>query len=127
MVRFQVLATKEISGAAASVILSNKRRERVTTLSTLDQRTSIDLGEGVGEYVCRIEGLPLAPGRYTLTTGIALGIHVRACDVIVNYPAFEIVMPGIESGEIEWPTRPWGCVHWRGVTWQQATAPHRYN
>ena len=40
-------------------------------------------------------------------------------DVIVDLPALQVVMPEIDNGALEWPHRPWGCVHWKNVAWQR--------
>jgi lipopolysaccharide transport system ATP-binding protein len=120
VIRFEVLATRAIRGALLNVILTNHRGERVVTLVTLDQNVSVDLEEGVHTLDCRVQDLPLAPGKYTMTAGINRTLRSRAYDVIVDYPAFRVAMPGLENGEIEWPQRPWGCIHWKNVSWSSS-------
>lgn len=117
LIKIHIAATKKISAALVDVALSNQRGERVVTIHCLDTRDVIDLVEGSQYITCRIDRLPLSPGRYTITVGVNRALHTIAYDVIVDFPALEIVLPEVESGEYPWPQRRWGCIHWRDVSW----------
>jgi lipopolysaccharide transport system ATP-binding protein len=126
VIRFAVVASKKITGALVTLIITNQRGERVTTLLSLDQGAALDLDAGaVQEFDCRLDDLPLAPGRYNISLGINRTLRSIAYDAIVDYPAFQIEMPEIESGEMDWPWRPWGCVHWNAVSWDRVGEPQR--
>jgi len=97
--------------------LTNQQGERVATFFSPDQSVRFQLVPGRKIVAATIPGLPLSPGRYSLTIGVNQQTHTTAFDVLVDYPAFEVEMAEIGSGECEWPNRPWGCVHWENVAW----------
>jgi lipopolysaccharide transport system ATP-binding protein len=97
--------------------LANQNSERVTTIYSRDQSFSLTIRPGEQHVRAVVRGLPLSPGRYLCTVGLNRNANSTAFDVIVDYPAFEVTMPEIESGEIDWPHRPWGAVHWSDVVW----------
>jgi hypothetical protein len=68
-----------------------------------------------------VKGLPLSPGRYTITTWISPAPSLRPYDVICDYPAFEVDMTEVESGEMDRTGRPWGAIHWDRAEWCQET------
>jgi hypothetical protein len=61
--------------------------------------------------------MPLSPGRYHLTIGLNETTTSIAFDVIVDYPALNVTLPEMDNGALEWPQRPWGCLHWNDVRW----------
>jgi lipopolysaccharide transport system ATP-binding protein len=97
--------------------LTNQQGERVATFFSPDQGVRAELVPGRTIIAAAVSALPLSPGRYSLTIGVNQQTHTIAFDVLVDYPAFEVEMPGIGSGEREWPNRPWGCIHWENVAW----------
>jgi ABC-type polysaccharide/polyol phosphate transport system ATPase subunit len=97
--------------------LVNQQSERVATFFSGDQGYRPHMRPGTRTLSVRVDSLPLAPGRYTLSIGINKNAHDVAFDVIVDYPAFEVQLPELDSGQIEWPQRPWGCILWDRVTW----------
>jgi lipopolysaccharide transport system ATP-binding protein len=104
--------------------LSNQRGERVATFFNPDAGHPLAIRPGTQAVACRVRSLPLAPGAYTVSFGLNEGVTSVAWDVIVDYPAFRVVLPQAESGELEWPGRPWGTVHWPNTSWyEEGTAP----
>jgi lipopolysaccharide transport system ATP-binding protein len=95
----------------------NEFGQRVATFFSMDQGCAIPLS--AGEWVLRTEirNLPLAPGRYALTLGLNQQANTTAFDSIVDFPAFEVMMEAVDSGELDWSHRPWGAVHWTDVKW----------
>lgn len=116
-VRFELHADQPISDAFFSLWLTNPRGERVATFFSPDARFPVHLRRGRQEFGCRIVGLPLGPGRHSMTIGIGQNVHDKALDLIVDFPAFDVSIPGIDTGEISWPNRPWGCVNWTDIQW----------
>ena len=55
--------------------------------------------------------------------GVNEGISSVAFDVLIDYPALSVEMPEADNGGMEWPERPWGCIHWDNVRWQGASTP----
>jgi lipopolysaccharide transport system ATP-binding protein len=97
--------------------LTNQMAERVSTFYSPDGGFRVSLGPGRTIVSARVAGLPLSPGRYNVSIGVNQNIHTTAFDCIVDYPAFEVEMMALESGECDWPQRPWGAVHWDDVRW----------
>jgi lipopolysaccharide transport system ATP-binding protein len=100
--------------------LTNERGERVSVFFSGDAGCWFPVRPGAQTLSCTVTGLPLSPGRYAVTIGTNRATSTLAFDVLVDYPAFEVVLPGLESGEIDWPHRPWGCVHWTRVSWERS-------
>jgi lipopolysaccharide transport system ATP-binding protein len=101
--------------------LTNQNGERVATFFSPDQVPRFEIAPGRFLVQLTVRGLPLSPGRYYVTIGVNHQIHTTAFDVLVDYPAFDVKKAQIGSGECEWPDRPWGCVHWEGVSWTMKT------
>jgi lipopolysaccharide transport system ATP-binding protein len=117
-IRCEIESRIFVPGACVAFALSNQQGERIATFLSYDQGSSLDLTPGSQEVTCRIKELPLTPGRYSVTLGVNRNSNSKALDVITDYPLFEVYMPEIENGQLEWPTRPWGCLHWSQVSWQ---------
>ncbi len=100
-----------------SFTLSNHNGERVVTFYSRDQGFEIALRPGGVVISSTVHDLPLSPGRYNLSIGVNQNAFTTAFDVLVDCPAFTVSMPEVESGECDWPHRPWGCIHWREVHW----------
>jgi lipopolysaccharide transport system ATP-binding protein len=105
--------------------LSNDKGERVVTFYSPDQGFDISLKPGWFVISSTVQNLPLSPGRYNLDIGVNQNAFTTAFDVLVDYPAFTVQMPEVDSGECHWPHRPWGGIHWRGVQWSAIQANHR--
>jgi hypothetical protein len=97
--------------------LTNQNGERVATFLNADAGDQLALRQGVQIVECRVNALPLTPGRYVLTIGVNEGVQSTALDLLVDVPAFQVVMPEVENGILDWPHRPWGCFHWNNVNW----------
>jgi hypothetical protein len=59
----------------------------------------------------------LTTSRYTMTACTNVSPTARSPEVIVDYPVFEVVLPELDSGEVDRSGRPWGAVHWDDVSW----------
>jgi lipopolysaccharide transport system ATP-binding protein len=110
-------AARALPKAYCAFWLTNQQGERAATFFTADSGFAFPIRTGRQVVACRVRGLPLGPGRYSLTLGLNEGVTTTAFDVIVDYPAFQVVLPALDTGEIDWPHRPWGCVHWPDVCW----------
>jgi lipopolysaccharide transport system ATP-binding protein len=103
--------------ACVAFWLSNDRGERVSTFFSGDAGFRFAIVPGTQTVRCTVAGLPLSPGRYVATIGINRTAGTLAFDVLVDYPAFEVTLPELETGALDWAQRPWGCVHWTQVSW----------
>jgi lipopolysaccharide transport system ATP-binding protein len=81
--------------------LVNERSERVSSFFSGDKGYWFPLTPGRQTVSCTVSGLPLSPGRYTLTVGVSRSVHALALDVLLDYPAFDVVLPELESGVVE--------------------------
>jgi len=97
--------------------LTNQNGERVTTFYSPDQIPRFAIVPGRFLIQVTFRDLPLSPGRYYVSIGINQQTNTTAFDMLLDYPAFDVAMEEIDSGECEWPDRPWGCVHWENVSW----------
>jgi lipopolysaccharide transport system ATP-binding protein len=113
----EIESSRNYPRASVAFWLMNERGERVTTALSLDQRFRLSLSPGAQVVSCKVQGLPLSPGRFTLTIGVTENTNTKALDVIVDYPVLETVFSDIESGALDWPNRPWGTVHWSPLIW----------
>lgn len=124
---FRVEATVEAAQAhehaCLTFWLSNERGERVSTFFSGDTQFSFPISHGAQRIACEVIGLPLSPGRYTATIGINRTANTVAFDVLVDYPAFEVRLPDVESGALDFAHRQWGCVHWTQVAWERSCSP----
>ncbi len=109
--------SKHFNNSVISFWLTNQMGEKVLTVFSMDQDVSIPLEPGRQHISCRVHGLPLSPGRYYITIGVNETPNTIAFDVLIDFPAFEIVLPELSSGELAWSDRPWGAVHWTNNTW----------
>jgi lipopolysaccharide transport system ATP-binding protein len=116
--RLTLRAARAVPGAYLTFWLTSQQGERVALFFSADAGFRPDLRPGEQELACGVHGLPLSPGRYSLTVGVNEGVSTVAFDVLVDYPALNVVLPGADDGGLEWPTRPWGCVHWGRVRWE---------
>jgi lipopolysaccharide transport system ATP-binding protein len=116
-VRLGIHSERAAPQSFISFWLSNQLGERVVTLSPLDQGWEPPLAAGSQTICCRVKGLPLSPGRYTITAWVSPAPSLRPYDVICDYPAFEVDMTEVESGEMDRTGRPWGAVHWNLADW----------
>ncbi len=119
-VRLALRSARAVSGAYLTFWLTSQQGERVATFFSADAGFRADLCEGEQKVACRVSGLPLSPGRYNLTVGVNEGVSSVAFDVLVDYPALNVVLPAANNGGLEWPERPWGCIHWDRATWRVA-------
>ncbi len=121
---FRIEATIEASEpherACVSFWIANDRGERVSTFFSGDAGFWFQIAAGLQRVSCTVIGLPLSPGRYTATLGINRTANTLAFDVLVDYPAFDVVLPELETGCMDLAHRTWGCVHWTQVAWQQS-------
>jgi lipopolysaccharide transport system ATP-binding protein len=108
-----------------SYSLTNQNGERVVTFYSQDQSFDISLKSGRIVISSTVKNLPLSPGRYNLMIGVNQNAFTTAFDVLIDYPAFTVSMPEVDSGEYGWPHRPWGGIHWRGVQWSTVEANQR--
>jgi hypothetical protein len=115
--RIAFTAQKAYPRIFADFRLVNQQGERVATFLTSDNGFTLEAREGPQEVACRVEKLPLAPGRYTVTIGLNETTTSIAFDVLVDFPAFHVVLPELDNGALEWPHRPWGCLHWTDAHW----------
>jgi lipopolysaccharide transport system ATP-binding protein len=120
---FRVEATVEAreshERACLSIWITNDRAERVCTLFSGDANYWFPIVPGTQTLSCTVTGLPLSPGQYTITIGINRSANTLAFDVLLDYPAFNVVLPDLESGAIDLAHRVWGCVHWTQVNWHR--------
>lgn len=113
-------STESYQEACVAFSVTNQQGDRVATFFSLDAGARIDITPGTLSFACRVIGLPLSPGRYSITLGINEHPHTVAFDVIVDLPAFHVVMPQVDNGTMHWSHRPWGAVHWYDVLWTGA-------
>lgn len=97
--------------------IQNDRGERSCTFFSVDQNFWFPIRTGNQRVTCTVRGLPLSPGRYTIAIGVNRTSTTLAFDVLVDYPAFTVVWPELESGKVDWPGRSWGAVHWTNAKW----------
>ena len=109
---------RKFETSTISIGLTNHLGERVVTVFSMDQGVNIPLEPGLQQVTCRINKLPLSPGRYSITLGVNETANTTAFDVLLDYPGFEVVLKEQYSGELVWPHRPWGAVHWNDNTWK---------
>ncbi len=121
-VRIRCRSERHLPGLYCSLWLTNQQGERVATFFCADADFLPEIHPGEQELRCRIRGLPLSPGRYTVSVGVNEGISTMAFDVILDYPALNVFMPEVDNGALEWPFRPWGCLHWKDVSWEAGPA-----
>lgn len=121
-IHFEFTSDRELPRAYSGVWLTNQQGERVVTLFNPDSGFAFPIRKGKQTIAIQVRGLPLSPGGYTMTMGINQGISTVAFDVIVDFPAFHVVMPEVDNGSLEWPMRPWGCLHWKDVSWRHEEA-----
>jgi lipopolysaccharide transport system ATP-binding protein len=100
--------------------LSNDQGERVSTFYSGDSGFVFPIRHGTQTVSGTVQGLPLSPGRYTVTIGVNSAANALAFDVLLDYPAFDVILPGVESGAVDWAHRPWGAVHWTQVAWDRS-------
>jgi lipopolysaccharide transport system ATP-binding protein len=98
--------------------LTNDRGERVSTFFSGDQECWFPIRPGKQTISCIVKDLSLSPGRYSITIGVNRTANTLAFDVLLDYPAFTVVFEGLDSGELDWPERPWGVVHCKNVAWK---------
>jgi lipopolysaccharide transport system ATP-binding protein len=116
-VQFTIRSQKAIPHSFIAFWLTNQLGERIVTFSALDQAWEPPLVDGDAIVSCAVRGLPLSPGRYTITAWVGPAPSMRPYDIVDDYPAFEVVMAEIESGEVDRAGRPWGAVHWEQAEW----------
>lgn len=116
----EILATEDIPSAIVSVILSKGGGFTVATLLSLDQGQAFSFKKGRNYVSCRIEGIHLTPGQYSITTGVTLALSAKSSDVLMDVPIFEIGMSDLDNGTLVWPERPWGAVHLPTAKWLQS-------
>jgi lipopolysaccharide transport system ATP-binding protein len=121
-VRIRCRSERHLPGLYCSLWLTNQQGERVATFFCADADFLPEIHRGEQELRCHIRALPLSPGRYTVSVGINEGISTLAFDVILDYPGLNVFMPEVDNGALEWPMRPWGCLHWKDVTWEAGSA-----
>ena len=115
--RCEIEAKARFPEACVAYWLTNQSGERVATFFTHDQAFTFGLNPGRVVVSSTIADLPLSPGKYTVSISVNQTSQSMAFDHLSDFPAFEIDLPEFDAGEIPWPRRPWGCVHWRGVAW----------
>ena len=115
--RLAFTSEKEFPRAYCAFWLTSQQGERVATFLDSDTGHELTIHKGVQEISCRIGRMPLSPGRYHLTIGLNETTTTVAFDVIVDYPALNVTLPEVDNGALEWPQRPWGCLHWNDVRW----------
>ena len=116
-IQIEIESSKRIDEALVAFWLTSSNGERVATFLSHDSEFELDLRPGIQSICCKIRDLPLGPGRHAVTIGVNQGTHSKALDLIVDFPAFQVALAGIDNGELKWPNRPWGCVHWTDVQW----------
>jgi hypothetical protein len=100
-----------------SLTLHNENGDRAVTVFSKDNFFSSELVPGIQTIKVSLNKLPLSPGRYFASFGVNRNSNTTAFDVITDFPAFDVGMLELESGEIDWSHRPWGSVHWSDVSW----------
>jgi lipopolysaccharide transport system ATP-binding protein len=112
----EVESTIEIRGAL--LVLSLRREDGTSILvsSSADIGYRLNAMPGMNIVKCTVSGLPLPPGGYLGGIGINQGLLTNAWDVIVDYPILRVE----DNLRVvaHWSDRPWGAVHWTGVSWQ---------
>jgi len=104
-----------------SYSITNQNAERVATFYSPDQGFKIMLEPGRIVVALTVRSLPLSPGRYHFNIGVNQNALTTSFDVLVDYPAFTVQMHEIDSGEYDWPQRPWGGIHWSRIQWSAST------
>ncbi|MGN6543925.1 MAG: ABC transporter ATP-binding protein [Aureliella sp.] len=103
-------AREALSRAYLSLTLVNNQDTTVSTLFSSDNGAQLSLTPGKNRIRCDLPRLALAPGRYTINTGVTSSPNSVAFDVLLDLPVFEIVLPRQETASLDWPNRPWGAV-----------------
>lgn len=117
---FTIEASRGFPSVCLSVTLVRDHDQRAVTLFSEDTGFATPLHPGTNTIQCAIKSLPLSPGRYTATAGVNQNANARAFDVILDFPLFEITLTPLNIGELDWPDRPWGAIHWGDVEWVKA-------
>lgn len=121
-INVELESARDFETACLSLVLQRNHEQRALTLFSHDADFPIRLHRGRQVIACKIKQAPLSPGRYTVCVGINETANTMAWDVLIDFPLFDICMPALDSGELSWPTRPWGAIHWRHVEWQESTS-----
>jgi lipopolysaccharide transport system ATP-binding protein len=119
------IADETLPDGCMAFSIVNELGQRVGTFFSWDQGTAIPLRPGEWVARCEVRGLPFAPGRYVISLGLNQQANTTAFDVLVDVPALEVVLPAIDAGELDWPHRPWGAVHWTDVRWEVSAGEPR--
>lgn len=101
-----------------TLTLHNEHGDRVSTMFSKDINYHTDASPGLHTMKILVNKLPLSPGKYTSSFGINRNANSMSFDVITDYPAFNVEMLELQSGEIDWSHRPWGAIHWSNVEWR---------
>ncbi len=116
-INFEIESVSYMGEVVISYSMTNQNAERVATFYSPDQGFKIMLEPGRIVVASTVQSLPLSPGRYNFNMGVNQNALTTAFDVLVDYPAFTVQMQQIDSGEYDWPQRPWGGIHWSKTQW----------
>jgi len=116
----EIESSISLEHACLSVGLLRDHDQRVATFFSDDSQFALRLEPGRHVVQLHIDNLPLAPGTYTVDIGVNKNANAKAFDVVLDYPLCEVGIQRLETGELDWPHRPWGAVDWRSATWQLA-------
>lgn len=94
----------------------------VTLVWSQDANFPVSIRCGRQTIRCRVEGLPLSPGRYLTQVGLSDLTPGRTYDVLVDCPLLQINMQALADGSLQYPNRTWGGVQWSRVRWDSEPA-----
>lgn len=104
-----------VARANLTLVIKNRLGHRAAVLFSWDHGFELNCQPGRHLVRVDVQGLPLAPGPYTVDVGLNQSFDTLAYDVILDYPLVQVTNPGVIEN---WVDRPWGAVHWQQATWQ---------
>jgi len=113
-IEIRLLVRSSLPMADLGIVLKTSQGDCVTALAASDSNYALRLEPGCHNVKVRLDGLPLAPGRYLVDVGLDPIIDGYSCDEICDYPLLTVV----NEGQIRhWLNRPKGVVHCQTAEW----------
>lgn len=116
-------ADRPLCNANFTIALKDAQGQRTVTLFSLDQGFTVSGGPGAVRVRMAAATVDLAPGYYVADIGVNESIKSQALDVLLDLPLVRIAAP---EGALQWAERPWGAVHWQGISWQEVADAPRF-
>jgi hypothetical protein len=107
---------RPLEDGIVNIIIFNAQLEPITTLASADSEFFYSLSPGNYTIHCNAGPLPLTPGEYFLTVGVAQKGGRLSWDVLETLPGFR--MEAFQSAAcFNWPDRP-GVVLFDSCQWR---------